>query len=590
MGVNHLARKPTVNEYGNGQALTILHEDNSIVLSQKKVLSAFLILALTARIYVAYRYEINWDEFFYLSFIYKYTNHTLYDSLQTFHVHFFTWLKWISANEVNQIITARLIMLSLQLATGFFIYRISRRYLNQPAALFAVLSYFSVSYNIRMGASFRADPFATFCLMASLDLILTKVLDLKRSLLSGALIALSLMVTIKSSLYLPTFALIALALGLMPERDKLDKRHILTVIGSTFVTFLLLYFYHKSSISVADSTKAINTLSESFNKTIKHYEFLPRERYLFHSFKFDIFYWLVLLYGFKTLCLNLYTPQSLDRQSSLILACLILPLCSVFFYRNAFPYFYSFMLAPASIICGVAWNALRWDQHKLKESFGIASCVLLLMGLSIAYHGFVVPHKQNLDRQHKLLEVVHKAFPEPTPYFDRCSMIASYPQVGFFMSTWGVENYTNNNLPVLRSAILNDTPPFFIANVGSLDFSRQTPIPFMKQYAIIENDLSTLKENYIHHWGELYVAGKQLYLPETRLEFSIVIPGVYTLESKFEAVIDGLPQPPGSLLYLASGEHIIESDASGSEYTLRWGKTLYRPTYQPDDNAIFTGF
>ncbi len=579
-----------MREYVNSQALALQHEDDSIVLSQTKVLSAFLLLAVVARIFVAYRYEINWDEFFYLSFIYKYTNDTLYNSLQTFHVHFFTWLKWISANEVNQIIAARLIMLSLQLATGVFIYRISRRYLSLPAALFSVLAYFSVSYNIRMGASFRADPLATFCLMAGLYLILTKTLDFKRALLSGGVIALSLMVTIKSSLYLPTFGFIALALGLRPEREKLDKGQIPIVIGATIGIFLLLYFYHKSSISVVDSTKAINTLSDSFNKTIKHYDFFPRERYLFHSFKFDIIYWLVLVYGLKILCLNIYNPQSMARKSSVILASLILPLCSVLVYRNAFPYFYPFILAPASIICGVAWNSLRWDKNNFKESLGIASCVLLLMGLSIAYHGFVVPHKQNLDRQQKLIEVVHKAFPKPTPYFDRCSMIASFPQVGFFMSTWGVENYTNNNLPILKSAIFNDAPPFFIANVGSLDFSNQTPLTSIKQYAILDKDLETLKENYIHHWGELYVAGKQLYLSEKRVEFSIIIPGVYTLESKSKAVIDGNLLTSGGSLFFTSGIHVIESDSVGEEYTLRWGKKLYRPTYQPDDKAIFTGF
>lgn len=579
-----------MNEYVNNQALAIQHEDDNTILNQVKVLSVFLILAVIARVYVAYRYEINWDEFFYLSFIYRYTSDTLYNSLQTFHVHFFTWLKWVSANEVNQIITARFVMISLQLATGFFIYRISRRYLSLPAALFSVLAYFSVSYNIRMGANFRADPIATFCLMASLDLILTKSLNFRRSLLSGGLIALSLMVTIKSSLYLPTFGLIALALGFMPERDIQAKRHILTVIGSTFVTFLLLYFYHKSSISVLDSSKAINTLSDSFNKTIKHYEFLPKELYLFRSLKFDIIYWLVLAYGLKTLYLNIKSPQSITRQSSVILASLILPLCSVLFYRNSFPYFYPFMLAPVSIICGVAWNSLRWGKNKFKESLAIATCVLLLMGLSIVYHGFMMPNKQNLDRQHELIEVVHNVFPEPTPYFDRCSMIASFPQVGFFMSTWGIENYTNNNLPTLKHAILNDIPPFFIANVGSLDFSNQTPLTSIKKYAILDKDLETLKENYIHHWGELYVAGKQLYLAKEKLEFLIVIPGVYTLESRSKAVIDGHSLTSGEALFLDSGIHVIESDSVGDKYTLRWGEKLYRPTFQPEDNAIFTSF
>ncbi|WP_299792568.1 glycosyltransferase family 39 protein [uncultured Shewanella sp.] len=578
------------NEYVKQGVLGIEQTNNRIQLNQISLLSALLVLATIARIFVAFRYEINWDEFFYLSLIYKFTNNDLYASLQTFHVHFFTWLTWITSNEVNQIISARLIMLLLQVGTVFIIYRISCRYLNKPAALFAALSYFAVSYNIRMGASFRADPLATFCLMASLDLILTKCINHKRALLAGSLIAISMMITIKSSLYLPTFFFITVALLLVSDKNKIDWQKIMMIIAASICTFSLLYLYHKSSISVIDTTKAMNTISDSFDKTISHYQLLPRERYLFNSFKLDIVYWLVLLYGLKTVCLNLYVPTILSRQASMILLSLILPLCSVLFYRNAFPYFYPFMLAPASIICGVAWHSIQWNKHRFKESVAITSFVMFLFGLSIIYNGFIVPHKKNLDRQRELIEVVHRAFPKPMPYFDRCSMIASFPQVGFFMSTWGVDDYTDNNQPILKSAVIEQTPPFFIANIGSLDIEQQTATPYIKQYAILTEDRETLKNNYIHHWGELYVAGKRLYLTQETLEFSITIPGFYTLESSSKAAIDGTALTPGDSIFLDSGNHVIESEFKNENYTLRWGDRLYRPTYQPEDRAIFSGF
>jgi len=303
-------------------------------------------------------------------------------------------------------------------------------------------------------------------------------------------------------------------------------------------------------------------------------------------------YWLALAYGLKVVTQAIIGKQEISRNSAIILAAMILPLCSVLFYRNAFPYFYSFILAPASILCGVAWDALSWKDKKSKEAIGVASFILFYMLASILYNGLVIPQRKSLDRQYQLLEVVHKAFPSPTPYFDRCSMVSSYSQVGFLMSTWGIESYTHRKKPILKQTIQNNNPPFFIANVGSLDIEKQTSLQSYKQYELLETDLHALTDNYIHHWGELYVAGKHFNLSEAKPEasFFIQIQGVYTLESSSTALMNGRRLNPGESIYLAQGSHVIQALELPRKYTLRWGEQLYRPKFQPSAKAIFNGF
>lgn len=587
-----MARKITLKNASSSQLVSIQKNKESVLLNQVNILIGFLVLTLFIRIFVASRYEINWDEFHYLSFVYDYINHILSNSLQTFHVHFFTWLPRVSENEVKQIIAARFIMLLLQLGTGYFIFRISRRYLSIQAALFAVLSYFSVSYNIRMGASFRPDPIAAFFLMASLDLFLDKILMIKKLIVAGILMALALIVTIKSMIYLPTFMLIVIVMLINDKNIKTVTSRVAIVAFSVALSFSLLYLYHRSNILIIDDGEAITTLSGGFNKTVNFFDLLPRWNYLYYTLIHDIPYWLAIAYGIKVVCFAICTKQQLSGRSAIIIATMIIPLCSVLFYRNAFPYFYSFILAPASIFCGVAWDALPWRDKKRNKSILIAGTILFLIFISILRNGIIIPKIKNSDHQSQLLEVVHKAFPTPTQYFDRCSMISSYSQVGFFMSTWGVEGYRNKQNPVLEQTIKNNNPPFYIANIGSLDVENKKSLKIYKQDELLVADLNALKDNYIHHWGEMYVAGKQFNLSQTKpvTDFFIQIHGTYTLESTAKALINGRILLPGESIYLAPGNHTIQGFHLPRKYILRWGEQLYRPKSQPSQKSTFNGF
>ena len=559
----------------------------------EKLLLSLIVFSVISRIFIMARYEVNWDEFYYLSFVSQYLNNHLDKALQTFHVHFFSWLELVSSNEVNQIVAARAIMLLLQLATGLIIYRISHRFMDKSAALFSVLSYFCVSYVLKTGASFRVDPIATFLLMASLDLILLNSKRIKYSILIGALLALSLMITIKSALYFPTIALIAAVLLYDSDERRGDILRFIATAISAVLFCGLLYAFHKLSINIETVGNDISIMSGGFNKTLNHNVFFPIKIFMFHSVIVDFVFWITFTYGFM---ITVFSFKKGERMivppiNAMLLLTFVLPLLSVLVYRNAFPYFYAFMLAPASVFCGIAWHSILNINKSQKINF-IASLIVLLLFVNTISNGFVFPYRKNLDRQRALLEVIHKAFPNPVKYFDRCSMVSSFPQVGFFMSTWGVENYRQAGVAVIAESIKKQKPVFFIANTALLDLSGDPGRNTKLNNGLLHSDELAIQDNYIHHWGEIYVAGKQFYLEEDGAEeqFSLLIEGIYTLEGESEVFIDNTLIKPGKTVDLLVGSHAIKAKDNKGSYTLRWGDKLYRPKTQPQAKAIFNGF
>ncbi|MCG6221395.1 hypothetical protein [Vibrio diabolicus] len=129
--------------------------DRDTTSSTSIFLCILIVVAVIARFFVAFNYEVNWDEFYYLSFVHRFINGEVINSFQTFHIHFFTWLSGVSDNDVDQIIVARVVMVFFQLLTGFYLYKLCRLYCSKSAALFAVLAYFSFVYNRHSAANFR---------------------------------------------------------------------------------------------------------------------------------------------------------------------------------------------------------------------------------------------------------------------------------------------------------------------------------------------------------------------------------------------------------------------------------------------------
>jgi len=189
--------------------------------------------------------------------------------------------------------------------------------------------------------------------------------------------------------------------------------------------------------------------------------------------------------------------------------------------------------------------------------------------------------------------MVHKAFPQPVAYIDRSSMVSSFPKYGFFMSSWGFENYYAGGKALMHQIIDKYQPIFLLANIEALDLAHaggQSGIVDAPQ--LFEEDNVALKENFIHHWGIVYVAGKRFNNLKTGVEtkFEILIEGVYSLESALAVHLDDMVVQPGSKLFFNRGYHTIRATGITEMTALRWGDNLYKPTYAAPTTPVFFGF
>jgi len=124
----------------------------------ERILLCAIALILGLQLHLQFVQKINWDEFYFLSLVHDYQRGDLAKPLQTAHVHFFGWLKYMSPNEVNQIIAARCIMFLLQIGTLVFIYKTARHFVSRQGAAFTLLAYLGFGFIFIHGTSFRAEP------------------------------------------------------------------------------------------------------------------------------------------------------------------------------------------------------------------------------------------------------------------------------------------------------------------------------------------------------------------------------------------------------------------------------------------------
>lgn len=557
------------------------------------------------RVFFVFHYPVNWDEFFYLSQIYDFIEGRLTKPLQYGHVFLFAWVDLVPGNEIGQIIVLRLVMSGLQIATAFFIYGLGRLFFSDVAAAFSAFLYITVSYVIWQGASFRADPIAIFMLMGALLLLLgegkrdRESRNIVKPLLAGVLIGMAGAVTIKS-IFVAVPVGIILFLYWWGSNEELRQRQwfyaLLIVIAAAIATFGLYLFVMTQFVVVHSQggdvvPNLLNSLdifmdTQSVSGWKKIFA-LATGNPVFAIFLLISLVFVVGMFWSKE-------PQAFLKPS--VLLALLLPLCSLFIYRNSFEYYYVFILAPVSIICGAAIDGFH---KQLKPSLlrGVLITAIILLGWQVYTEMIQRSLYKNavLTNQAEMIEVVHAIFPEPVPYIDRCGMISRYPKAGFFMSGAGFIGYNEGYLPDFKSIILEQKPQFIIG-ATAMPFAGSIEGREIFHYDIKDEDRLFISEHYLPHWRQLYVAGKHFSLTENLASgFDMVISGYYTIESEFPVYIDRVLYTPGQVIALEEGRHII-SLASGkaqkqSDVTLRWGDHILRPQEGRDESfPLFSGF
>lgn len=554
------------------------------------VLIAILLLA---RLHLVFRLNLNWDEFHYLSYVYEHRWGELSRAWQTFHVHLFGWLSRVPGHEVGQLFVARSLLWLSPVVCAALTYAIGRRLLDRTAALFAPLCYLSITYLIEHGTSFRPDTLSAPIALGGLYLVLTRRSP-RAMALAGALFALALLITIKSVLYVAVAGLIW-CLRWLAESDR--RRSLLraaAVLGlALIVVFALLWSWHGSSLAPAEEGSNASFLQRSAAKVFLTHGFFPRWPYFARTLRWDALAWGLIAAGALVALRDAALGPAERRRRGLTLLVLALPLATLLVYRNAFPYFYVFILSPPVLLAGLAFERLLASAGTLRSRLPAILAAVLVATLGIQGIAHSLRHAQDQNRDVKaLLDAVHRAFPEPVPYIDRCSMVATFPKVGFFMSTWGLESYLAAGEPILRELLETEQPRFLIANVPSLWFFLPDELTARLRYPLLPQDRAALRDNFVEHWGLLFVAGKRLELGAGAgvERFEILISGPYTLEAPGAVVIDGAEILPGEVVELSQGVHEARSPAGSMRLVLRWGDHLYRPPPPARPQRLFRDF
>ena len=536
------------------------------------VIGAFA-FALALQFELVFSRPVNWDEFYHLTEAHAFHQGRLTEALQVFYARAFFWLPMLPLDAVDQIRVARLFMLGFELATLCAIYAICRHFAGRLPAALATMAYLTGGYIFQHGFSYRADPIAAAFLMGSLWLMLKSRLDAKAIFAAAFLGALALLTTIKIIFYAPAFAAIAWLRWREAgqPRDMLLRLAVLAiataVLGAVFVGATVLSLPDLSQSTGGSAAKTVTTsgmmmFSEGW---------FPRWPYILGAIAMAPFLAVLLLSAPMAI-----VRIPLSKRYRIVVAALMLPLASIVFYRNSFPYFYVFILPP--VMVGVAL-VIRHVTETLSVKVVLAAFLMNALIVSLTTPRSVLPV------QKEVLAAVHEVFPQPVAYFDFPGMIVDYPKANFFMTTWGVRKYWAGHEESFVDAMARETVPLLLLNQELFDRNQMGAEP---AWELAAADAQALREGFIPHWGPLWVAGRSFSAGSGTQDFRIYTPGQYTIEGA-AARIDGVLLTPGSVIELSRGVYRFEPVAE-AETRLRWGTHLQRPVKQFSGGALFKDF
>ena len=135
-------------------------------------------------------------------------------------------------------------------------------------------------------------------------------------------------------------------------------------------------------------------------------------------------------------------------------------------------------------------------------------------------------------------------------------------------------------------------PLFMLENSVLMDLNSSKPIRGSGGEGFLEADWTALRSYFIHHTGPIWVVGKQFnFSPATELQhFDIIAPGLYTVESQADNLIDGILYHNGDVVRLKEGKHNVEANGLNATVKLRWGDHLHRPDIEQKGDYLGAPF
>ena len=545
-------------------------------------------------IYFLFRTNINWDEFRFLAEIYEFAGGRDSAGLNNFHVLLYGWLRFLPFHEIDQILFARTIQLSLFFASMVLLFRFGREFFSPIVALTCVFLAMCYSAVLLHASAFRFDPLCLFFSISSLYL-LWRGKRPTSAIVGGLALAVSALVSVKTALWAPTLAAIGLIMLVYSEQRTETLKRLVLFVAAFLLAVLCLFGLHwlLSGSGTPGNQVGTHSLTESWSQ-LAYAMFVmdglfPRLTYIIRGVTENPIHWLLILAGATIAVYQVLFVWQRRKQAAIVLA-MSLPLLSVVFYRNSFPYFYVYALPPAILLCGIALNSMarRWMDEKGNAN-DLALGIPILCGVATTSL-FLYFHEEGITKQRQVNEVIHEIFPEPVHYIGAHGMISSFPKVGPFMSTLGMIRYHAEKEPVFANAIQKHEPKFLLVNHMAFYSPDDATADDLRQVTLLPEDKDAIHNNYIHHWGPIYVAGKLFDTAEQGnvIEFEIVIEGPYGVESESPVEINGLGYDPGDVVTLARGTYVMKAPDT-ERAGLRWGGNLPQPEYMAPMEWLYDG-
>jgi hypothetical protein len=522
-------------------------EPNLNVKPSHSALDAAIVVACTllwiGKFWLVPRININWDEFYFLTHVHAAARGDLTLGLQTAFAHLFTWLPRVPGTEADEVVAGRVAMTILLGLSAWLVHALAARRCDRTDALTAALAFLALWPTLRHGASFRADSLLLPLQLAAL-VVITRPggHSRRRAIAAGLLLGVAATVTIKSALVAP----VVLALGWLGARERETTTtaalrawlvEAAWIAGTAAASAGLLLGVHLLTLDAAAVATAPVQASTAWSKTIVQPTLLPRLDVLTAMFNADPGIWSLGIFG---------AVVAISRRQWHALAC-ALALLPVLFYRNSFPYFYVVMCAPAAVLIATGTRQVR----ELARSIGSDRAagwtrwaIAGVIAIQAAAHMSVLAEPRQA-RQRAVIAAVHQIFPHPVPYIDHSGMMASFPKVNFFMSTWGMEQYRASGRGFMREAVEKHRAPLLIANravlqIGSSSYRR-----------LLAEDRELIECCFVPVWGPVSIAGTRAVLDGDRSQvLRLPFGGAYRLDAPVPVLIDGVVRSPSAVVHV----------------------------------------
>ena len=534
----------------------------------RRFLYGALLIVLALQVELVFSKSVNWDEFFHFSQIHQHLLGRPAPWLQSPFVALFSWVPSLPGDNIAHIQLIRLLILPFEIVTIAAIIGTARRFASLETALLCGLLYATGGYVFLHAFALRADMIAAALLSLAMWISLYRPLRAREMTATLLLVALAFLSTIKAVLYAPVF------LGIALFRIKNPKARLALAVmaaAAPLVAALLLWGAPMLPAGgVSGVLRDIGELGKDAGERMFSDGLFPQMWALQNQIMLAPLLAITVLLASIHACL----PGRSGVERILLLS-LLAPLATIAIYRNAYPYHFAFILPPAMVAVAAAIDPVL-------RRVGVVSPGMILLGGALLLS--FVEDRSVLPRQRAVLAGIHVIFPEPVVYIDNSGMAGDFPRaINHFSSGWGIANYRRMGEPLYSQAMAVEPVPMLLANNLILG---QAFTDIDRGDGLLPADRRVLQDNYIVHWGWVYVAGKNIPAGVDPLIWRVAVPGIYTVEGN-DVVIDGTRRSEGSLVHLTRGAHLI-AGARVAHATLRWGDHLRKPTAPWPGEPFFT--